>query len=90
MKQLEALGLSTKQFIKALGGSVWVANYCGIKSPSVSLWIRSNHIPDGPLYLLAPLAEVKKIATRQQLCPEAWPKLWPELGPVDAPKWRLD
>lgn len=79
MKQLEALGLSTKQFIKALGGSVKVANYCDIKSPSVSLWIRSNHIPDGPMHILAPLAEKNQIATRKQLCPETYGKIWPEL-----------
>ncbi len=80
MNPLTPLGMTTKEFITTLGGTKFVAGYCGVASPSVSNWIKTDAIPDGQMAVLAPLAEKRKIATRQQLCPLTFKKIWPELG----------
>ena len=65
--------------IDSLGGTAAVADLLGVKSPSVSEW-RHRGIPDDKLIRLAPIAEARGIATRQQLFPNDYAAIWPELA----------
>ena len=69
--------------IDALGGTKAVADIFGIRAPSVSGWKQSGQIPDDKLIRLAPIAEVRGIATRQQLFPRDFHKIWPELAEAE-------
>lgn len=76
--------MTSDQFIDALGGTFAVAALLGIKPPSVSRWRGERSVlaavPDDKLIRLAPIAEAKGIASRQDLRPNDWQQIWPELA----------
>ncbi len=72
------------EIIEILGGPTKVANFLGIKPPSVIGWRVSDVVPADKLIMLAPLLErvTKNHAypvTRKTLFPDLWPVIWPEL-----------
>lgn len=76
--------MTAAHFIDSLGGTGAVANILGIKAPSVSAWRDGRsvlRIPDDKLIRLAPLAEIRGVATRKDLRPNDWQLIWPELTP---------
>lgn len=75
--------MTSDQFIDALGGTFAVAALLRIRPPSVSGWRDGRSvlaIPDDKLIRLAPIAEEKGIASRQELRPHDWQQIWPELA----------
>lgn len=66
------------RLIELLGGTTEVARLIGIKPPSVSDWKKSG-IPEDKLIRLAPIAELRGIASRKELLPNLWQQIWPEL-----------
>lgn len=80
MNPLQDLGMTTKQFIKELGGAKSVGAYVGVSQPSISGWVKRGVVPDQQMVLLAPLAEKRGIATRKQLLPLTYQKIWMELS----------
>lgn len=72
------------ELIDAMGGTSAVAALVGIKSPSVSEWRQRGVIPDDKLIRLAPIAEVRGIASRQELFPNDYHLIWPELASAGA------
>lgn len=73
------------QLIEALGGTFAVAGLTGVRAPSVSGWKEAGRIPADKLMRLAPIAEARGIATRQQLFPTDFHAIWPELAQAKAP-----
>ncbi|WP_407058830.1 carph-isopro domain-containing protein [Ralstonia syzygii subsp. celebesensis] len=71
--------MNHNELIDKLGGTTAVARLLGIKAPSVHAW-RTGGIPDDKLIRLAPLAEQRGIARRQDLRPNDWHLIWPELA----------
>lgn len=70
------------ELISALGGTAAVAELSGVKAPSVSGWKEAGRIPDDKLIRLAPIAEVRGVATRKQLFPNDYQAIWPELAEI--------
>ncbi|WP_026470331.1 Cro/CI family transcriptional regulator [Alkanindiges illinoisensis] len=70
--------MTDDQLINALGGCTAVANFLGIKPPSVSGW---NSIPLDKKILLAVIAEDHGICTRKELFPDSYQNIWIELRP---------
>ena len=73
--------MDAKTLIDKLGGTAAVAVLAGVKAPSVSGWKDAGRIPDDKLIRLAPIAEARGIATRQELFPNDFGDIWPELAP---------
>lgn len=71
--------MNPNELIDKLGGTTAVARLLGIKAPSVHAW-RTGWIPDDKLIRLAPLAEQRGIARRQDLRPNDWHLIWPALA----------
>lgn len=71
--------MTPNELIDKLGGTTAVARLLGIKAPSVHAW-RTGGIPDDKLIRLAPFAEQRGIACRQDLFPNDWHLIWPELN----------
>ncbi len=70
--------MNHNKLIDELGGTTAVARLLGIKAPSVHAW-RTGGIPDDKLIRLAPLAEKRGIACRQELRPSDYWLIWPDL-----------
>ena len=66
--------------IDLMGGTNEVARLLEVQPPSVSGWKRVNQIPPHRLIVLAVLAELAGVVTRQTLFPETWERIWPELA----------
>lgn len=71
--------IDTNELIEKLGGTCAVADFVGIRPPSVSEWKTAKSIPDNHLIRLAVLAEERGIATRKEIFPNDWQSIWPEL-----------
>lgn len=76
--------MTADALIEAVGGTSFVAEFFGIKPPSVSEWRTNGFIPEGRLVQLALLAEKKGVATRKSLFPESFHRFWPDLVSADA------
>lgn len=68
------------EIIEAFGGTSAVAEYVGVKPPSVSEWKTNGRIPVGSLAVLAPELEFRGICSRKELFPNDWQKRWPEIA----------
>ena len=71
--------MTHNELIDRLGGTTAVARLLGIKAPSVHAW-RTGGIPDDKLIRLAPIAEKRGVARRQDLRPDDWHLIWPEIA----------
>jgi len=76
---IDAMNMTSSEFIDRLGGTAEVARLCGISKPSVSGW-RNASIPADKLIRLAPIAEKRGVATRKELFPKDYQEIWPELA----------